>query len=102
VLRARPSAYTEGDIQRGSPQVASPATCPDRQGAIAPSRADVVTASDNEWIQPSVFGSWVSRPKEMPMSNAPRFSDLNLSRSRFRDHPDSIAEPLRRRRLEAT
>jgi hypothetical protein len=39
--------YTADDIQSGSPEVANPATCQDRQGAFAQSRADVAARRGN-------------------------------------------------------
>jgi hypothetical protein len=41
-------AIITGDIQSGSPTRRVPATCQDRQGAIAQSSADVVATSDNK------------------------------------------------------
>ena len=72
----------------------SPAICEDPQGAIA--------LYAQMWSQPvtglvhlSALGFWVSStPKETLMSNAPRPRALSLLPSRFRQHPDSIAEHI--------
>ena len=63
--------YTEGHPERPAP-AASPATCPDRQGAIAQSRAVVVTTSDNEWSRRGNRRLGVFEPEEMPMSEPAR------------------------------
>jgi hypothetical protein len=79
-------AYTAGDIQSGSPEDgANPATCQDRQGAFAQSRADVAARHGNEGPpsdarRPGVFF------EETPMTKQPARTDLP-SFSRFEGFP---------------
>jgi len=54
------------DIQSGSLSRRVPATCLDRQGANAQSRADVVADRDNERSRRVISVVWVSSHKETP------------------------------------